>query len=212
LAYPLLPAPATIMLMDSQNQPNFDFIINPETQKGSGRLLNSKKQRIITVVVGIVVLLVVTMVASTVIKSISGKSNDQVLDLVAFQSELKRVIALGNDRSRSADTKNKALTATYTLESDYQQTLKIMNSRSIKAPKDLTARYAGNQSDQALDAAEKANNFDAKYEEIYAEKLTKYKAKLSEVYPSLKPAEQAIVKKQSDNAKALLGETTAETK
>ncbi len=196
------------MLMDSQNQPNFDFIMNPKTQKSSGRLINSKKQRIITVAVGLLVLLIITIVAGSFIKAIGGKSNDQVLDLVAFQSELKRVIALGSDRSRSAETKNKAMTATYTLESDYQQTIKIMNSRGIKAPKDLTARYAGTQTDQALDTADKANAFDQKYEEIYTEKLTKYKAKLSEVYPSLKPAEQAIVKKQSDNAKILLGEST----
>lgn len=196
------------MLMDPQNQPNFDFIMNPETQKNSGRLINSKKQRIITVAVGLLVLLIVTIIAGSVINAVTGKSNDQVLDLVAFQSELKRVIALGSDRSRSADTKNKSLTATYTLESDYQQTIKIMNARGIKAPKDLTARYAGTQTDQELDSADKANNFDAKYEEIYTEKLTKYKAKLSEVYPSLKPTEQAIVKKQSDNAKVLLGEAT----
>jgi len=194
--------------MDPQNQPNFDFIMNPETQKNSGRLINSKKQRIITVAVGLLVLLIVTIIAGSVINAVTGKSNDQVLDLVAFQSELKRVIALGSDRSRSADTKNKSLTATYTLESDYQQTIKIMNARGIKAPKDLTARYAGTQTDQELDSADKANNFDAKYEEIYTEKLTKYKAKLSEVYPSLKPTEQAIVKKQSDNAKVLLGEAT----
>jgi len=188
------------------NTPDYNFIMNPETQKGSGRLMNSKKKRIISVVVGILALLLVTIVLGSIIKSASGKSNNQVLDLIAFQSELKRVIALGNDRSRSSATKNKALTATYTLESDYQQSVKIMNSRGIKAPKDLTARYAGNQSDQALDTADKANAFDEKYEEIYAEKLAKYKTKLSEVYPSLKPAEQAIVKKQSDNAKILLGE------
>jgi hypothetical protein len=157
------------------------------------------------------ILIVVVVVGSAIIGNLGGKSNDQVLDLVAYQSELKRVIALGTDKARSSATKNKALTASLTLESDYQQTVKIVNSRKIKTPKNLTARYAGTQSDQALDTADKANNFDAKYDEIYTEKLTKYKAKLAEIYPSLTPAEKNIIKKSSDNAKLLLGEET-ETK
>lgn len=188
------------------DNPNFDFIMNPQKQSGGRLAMNSPKKRIMLVLSIFGALIVILVIGGAIIGSLGGKSNDQVLDLVAYQSELKRIIALGNDKARSSETKNKALTASLTLESDYQQTVKIVNARKIKTPKNLTARYAGTQSDQALDAADKANNFDAKYEELYKEKLTKYKAKLAEIYPSLSPAEKNIIKKSSDNAKLLLGE------
>jgi len=189
-------------------QPNYDFIMNSSKPKGAGLTMASKKQRILVVIGGAIGLLVATLIIGGLLGSSANKSNNQLLDLVAYQSELKRVIALGTTRARSADTLNKAITASYTLDSDYQRSVSMVKARGIAAPKDLTARYAGKSSDTALDDAEKANAFDQKYEELYKEKLTNYKAKLSEVYQSLNPGEQVIVKSQSDNAKILLGEST----
>jgi hypothetical protein len=137
---------------------------------------------------------------------VGSKSNNTVIDLIAYQSELKRIIALGVDKSRDSTTKNKAITATYTLESDYQQTVKIINARHLKPTKSALAKYTGKETDTLLDAADKANNFDEKYNQIYLEKLTKYKAKLAEVFPELKPNEQVIIKSQNNNVKVLLGD------
>jgi flagellar basal body-associated protein FliL len=191
--------------MDSQPQPNYDFILNSQKQNGRGAM-SSRKQRIIFVLVTVIVVLVTTIIIGNVVSSASNKTNNQVLDLVAYQAELKRVIGLGNERARSSATKNKALTASLTLESDYKKTVTIINSRKVKIPKDLFVKYSGTQTDQTLDVAEKSNAFDSTYEELYTEKLTNYRAKLVEIYPSLKPAEQAVIKKQSDNVKLLLGE------
>jgi hypothetical protein len=191
-------------------QPNFDFIMNPGKQRNPRAIMNSKKQRIIVVGVGIALLLVITIIVSGILSSAANKSSNQVLDLIAYQSELKRVIALGNEKARSTSTKNKSLTASYTLETHYQQTSGMIAARGIKPPKDLLGRYVGSQTDVALDAASKANNFDEKYEAIYAEKLTKYRAKLTEIYPSLNKNEQIKLVKFSDDTKLLLGEATEE--
>lgn len=189
----------------NSDHPNFDFIMNPGKQ-GAGYGADAKKRRIITVLVGVVIILTLTLIVGKVISSTANKSNEQLMDLVAYQAELKRVIGLGVEKSRSSTTKNKAITATYTLESDYQQTAGIIRAKGIKTPKNLTARYAGGTSDQELDTADKANAFDAKYEELYKQKLTNYKVKLADIYPNLSPSEQAIIKKQNENAKLLLGE------
>lgn len=188
-------------------QPNFDFIMNSQKQPGG---VQSKKQRIMIVLGGLVVLLIITLIGGKILGSAGNKGSDQLLDLVAYQSELKRVIGLGTERARSASTKNKALTATLTLETDYQETVTLINKRGIKPPEGLTSRYAGNKSDEILDAAEKTNSFDEAYEAIYKEKLTNYKTKLAEVYPSLSPAEQKVVKASNDHAKLLLGEAIEE--
>lgn len=188
------------------DQPNYDFILNPQKPQRSRLAMNSMKQRILVVGGAIGVLIVVIVLLSSIIGGLGSKSNEQFLDLAAYQSELGRVLELGAERARSTATKNKAVTASYTLNTDYQRTVTIINNRGVKPPKDLLARYKGGDSDQKLDAAEKANNFDSVYEEIYKEKLTNYRAKLNEIYPSLAPNEQAVLKDYSNHAKLLLGE------
>lgn len=196
-----------MVMNPDQPQPNFDFIMNPSKgSRGSGLAMTSKKQRIITVVGGLLLLLVLTIVISSAVSASTGKASKAVVDLGAYQTELKRIIALGNDKTRDSALHNKSLTATYTLESDYQLTVKMMNARGIKPPKDFAARYSSKQTDQLLDTADKSNTFDSEYDAIYKEKLSKYKVKLAEVYAVLNPQEKAIVKQQSDHAKVLLGE------
>jgi hypothetical protein len=197
--------------MDS-SQPNFDFIMNPSRgSRGAGFAAGSKKQRIIIFVGGVLLLLVVTIVIGSIISANTGKASKAVVDLAAYQTELQRVISLGSDKARDSNLHNKSLTASYTLLSDYQLTIKMMSARGIKPPKDLATKYAGKQTDQLLDTADKSNTFDVKYDEIYKEKLTKYKAKLAEVYPQLNPNEKVIVKLQSDHVKILLGEPVVST-
>ena len=186
---------------------NYDFITSSgNRQKPSLLAGGSKRSRIIIFGSGIVGVVVLIVIAANIIGSVAGKSGKSVVDLVAYQSELKRVVALGVDKSRNSEVKNKALTASYTLESDYKLTVKIVGSRGLKPSKTDLAKYNGTTTDKLLEEADKANKFDAKYNEIYIEKLTKYKQKLSEIYPQLKPAEQKIIKLQSNHAKTLLGE------
>lgn len=208
--YQLPRFPVTILLMDS-SQPNFDFIMNPSKGSNHGGSISSKKQRIIIFAGGIVLVLIATIIISSLISANTGKAGKAIVDLAAYQTELKRVIGLGNDKTRDATLHNKSITASYTLESDYQQTVKMLNARKIKPGKDFATKYAGQQTDQLLDAADKSNNFDAKYEEVFKEKLTKYKAKLAEVYPLLAPNEKQAIKSQSDHVKILLGEPTTPT-
>jgi hypothetical protein len=196
-----------MVMNPDQQQPNYDFIMN--TSKGSKGMRGgaaSKKQRIIVVIGGLLLVIILGIIASNVISATTGKASKAIIDLAAYQTELKRVIALGNEKTKDSTLRNNSLIATYTLESDYQQTVKIMKARGIKAPKDVATRYSNPKIDASLDTADKSNSFDAKYGEIYTQKLTNYKAKLSEVYPLLAPKEQAYIKAQNNHVKLLLGE------
>jgi hypothetical protein len=187
--------------------PDYGFIMDTGHAPKKGPLnLGSTKARIIAILGMGVGVIIVVVIGASIISALTNKSSKAVVDLLAYQSELKRVVALGIDKSRDSTTKNKAVTASFTLENDYQRTVKIVNSRRLKPSKVDLAKYSGTVTDKELDAADKANKFDDKYNEIYKEKLTKYRAKLSEVYPTLNPAEQKIIKTSSNNAKVLLGE------
>jgi hypothetical protein len=190
--------------MDPQN---YEFIMNAGNQPKRPMLaLDSKKQRIVVFGAGIALLVIVLMIFANALSASSRKASDSLLDLAAYQTELTRIVTLGTQKTRDANVKNKAITASITLQSDYSDTAKMVNNRRVKIPKELATRYAGGTSDQLLDAADKANNFDAVYIELYTEKLTNYKNKLAEVFPNLSPNEQAVIKKQNQNAKILLGE------
>ena len=201
------------MVMNPDVQPNFDFIMNPDKGKSSGLSASSKKQRIIIFAAGVLLLLILTIVVSSIISANTGKASKAILDLGAYQTELKRVIGLGNDKVRDPELHNKSLTASYTLESDYQLTVSMINARGIQPSKDFATKYAGTQSDVLLDAAEKSNTYDTVYQDIYKEKLTKYKAKLAATYQLVSASEKTVIKQQSDHVKTLLGEeTTTATK
>lgn len=190
-----------------KTQPNYDFIMNSgKTKKRFSFSGESKKQRIIVLLGGIVAVIVIMIIASSLLGASSKKSNENIVDLVSYQAELKRVIGLGTDRSRDVSLKNKAITAKFVLDSDNRISLNMMNARGIKAPKNLATRYSGTATDTLLDNAYKTNDFDAQYEAVYKEKLTNYKTKLADIYPTLNSKEQAIIKLQNQNAKILLGE------
>ncbi|MCA9347254.1 hypothetical protein KC930_01575 [Candidatus Saccharibacteria bacterium] len=192
-------------------QPDFDFIMNPQKHKGAVGGGPSKKQRIMIFIGLVVIILAITIIIGSIISASANKSSNALVDLGAYQAELKRVIALGNDSVRDSKLHNNSLTASYTLESDYQTTMSLLKARGVNPPKDFATKYKGSSSDQAIENAKNANNVDAVYQQIYTEKLTNYKTKLSEVYSLLKPYEQAQIKQQSDHAKILLGETLATT-
>lgn len=197
------------MLMNSdQPKPNYDFITSVgKPPKRSFLTGNSKKQRIIIFLGGITILIIVTLIIGSVIGAANSKAGNNLIDLAAYQNELSRVIGIGATKSREAGLKNKAITAKYVLNSDYQLSARMIKARKIKIPKDFATRYSSTVTDKLLEDAEKANDFDAQYQAIYTEKLTNYKAKLAEIYPTLSPAEQVIIKQQNTDAKILLGES-----
>lgn len=191
-----------------QPKPNYDFITSVgKPPKRSFLTGNSKKQRIIIFLGGITILIIVTLIIGSVIGAANSKAGNNLIDLAAYQNELSRVIGIGATKSREAGLKNKAITAKYVLNSDYQLSARMIKARKIKIPKDFATRYSSTVTDKLLEDAEKANDFDAQYQAIYTEKLTNYKAKLAEIYPTLSPAEQVIIKQQNTDAKILLGES-----
>jgi len=188
-------------------EPNYDFIMSSgQSPKRSLLSGSSTKGRAIIFFGGLAFVIVLFVVVGNVLGASGKQASNNITDLAAYQSELKRIIAIGAEKSRDSNLRSKAVTAKYVLESDYQSTVKLMRGRGIKAPKDFTTRYSSKTLDTQLDDADKSNNFDAEYQAIYTEKLTNYKTKMSSIYPTLSASEQAVVKQQNNNAKILLGE------
>ena len=194
----------------SGTEPNYDFIMNSSKSSKKSLLPNgSMKQRIITVGAVTALLIVVAMIASNLLSAAANKGSSQLIDLAAYQTALKTIIAVGADKSRDATLKNNATTAKYTLESDYQQLTKIIKSRGIKIPKDFATRYNTTTLTTQLDEADKANRFDEEFTEVYKDKLTNYKTKLSETYYAIGDTDKTVILNLNSNVKVLLGEQSS---
>ena len=194
-----------------QSHTNFDFIMNSGTgPKKSLLQANSPKQRAIFVVIAVILLIILFVVGNALLSASSNAQNNKILDLAAYQSQLKSVIAIGAEKSRDENLRNKAITAKFTLESDYLATTTIIKNRGLKIPGDFTTRYSTASLVTQLEEADKQNNFDAEYGVMYTEKLGNYKAKLSEIYSGLAVNDQQTVAQFHTNVRLLLGESLTE--
>jgi hypothetical protein len=199
------------MYPDQQPTQNYDFILNPTKPKRQLLFAPNSTGGKIGFIVGVLTLVVIILIGfNALISSSANKAAGNLTDLVAYQTELGRVIALNQNTARDQTLNTKSLTASYMLLSHTNQTTALLKARSIKiSPKQLV-KYTSKNNDTVLNAAVQANDFDAVYGELYSEKLTSYKTKLSAVYPSLSLREKAVIKTQSTEIKTLLGEPTTE--
>lgn len=191
----------------SGTEPNFDFIMNPNKSSKRSMLPNgSMKQRIITVGGIGAILIVVVIIAANVLGSLANKGSGQLIDLAAYQSALKSIVAIGAEKGRDATIKNKATTAKFALESDYQQLVGVLKTKGVKTPKDFATRYNTATVTKQLDDAEKANRFDEEFTQVFNEKLATYKTKLSQTYQAVSGSDKQLILNQNNNVKVLLGE------
>ncbi len=192
------------MYPDQTPQPNYDFILQSPQKPQRSFTPSGKTGRIITVGGMALVGFILIMVFSSIMSAAGNQASNDLQDLAAYQTELRRVISLGKDRTRDSDLHIKALTASYSLQSQYQTSVGLLKIRKTKLNTKQLSKYNGKSSDTALDAAEKANNFDQVYADLYTEKLTNYQTKLASIYPHLGPNEQKQLKAMNEGVKALL--------
>lgn len=199
------------MYPDQQPAPSYDFILNPANPKRQVLFAPNSTGGKIGFIIGILTLLLVVLVGfNALVGASANRAANNLTDLVAYQTELGRIIRLNENKARDQELNTKSLTAGYMLQSHTNQTTALLKTRKVKVASKQLAKYSSKTSDTALNTAEQANNFDAVYTELYTEKLSSYKTKLSSVYPSLSPREKNIIKTQNTEIKTLLGEPVTE--
>lgn len=185
-------------------QPNYDFIMNPT--KSRAPKSSSMKQRIIVVAVSAIILMVAVLIANALLSSGTKNASNSLIDLIAYQSELKRIITTGVEDSRSIEIQNKAVTASNVLETHLKDSQAMLRNRRVALPKDISSRYASPEIDKQLEDAKKANQFDSVYSAVYSEKLLNYQTKLRESFPALSAPEQEKLRGANESVKILLGQ------
>lgn len=160
---------------------NYDFIMQSSSQPPRFSQ-GGRKQRIVFVAVGALLLLTLVILFFSFVTSQGKKGTAELIDLASYQTEMSRIISLGIEGSKDSTVKARATTAKYSFQSDLSQVKTILKSKNIQPKAEELAKYKTPSIDQQFETAKRANNFDEVYTQLIDEKLENYKKKLSEVF------------------------------
>ena len=199
--YPPQPAPGS---NGHGGQNNFDFILNPAAPPkkspfnfGGGSLPG----KVIAILGG--VFLLVIILAVVVNMSGGGTNKAGLLAIAQDQTELLRLIEVGDTDVKSQALQNFNATAAPSITSDQSAFLTYMGNNDLKVnSKDLALGY-DSAVDTQLNNALSAGTFETAYKDVMDKKLAEYQAALTAAYKTAGPKGKAVLEAQFNNAKLL---------
>lgn len=167
----------------ADNDANYDFIVNPETQKrGSGLFKDPFITKIVIIVGGAVLVIVIAAVAINLF--FGGKSNiGALLALTQREQEIVRISALGTGAT-GQQVKNAAINTQVSVKTNQRAGLAYLKSRGREVKPDELGLKKDATTDTKLQQAKQTSTFDTVYVEIMRAQLTAYAAELQTAYNS----------------------------
>lgn len=170
--------------MEPQNQNPYDFIVNPngpQHGKSPGINFSSGKNKILIYAVFGLVAIILLIIGISVISSLGKTNNQDLVEVDAQQTEIVRIIELGQKDARSADVLNQLATLNVLISSDKSAVESLLTKRSVKPDKNALASAKNSDTDSALDKAKQIGNYD----DVLIQQISKQS---NEYYQSLKTA------------------------
>ncbi len=170
--------------MQPNNQNPYDFILDPtQNQRSGGPNFGSKKrQKIIGIIFVLTSILVLIVVVSSILSG-GGSKNDGLVSLQAYQTEINRVITLGQKNVADPAIKQELGTLKAVITSDQKQLSNLLSARGVVSTKLQLNSKKDPTIDTALSDALKTGDHD----EILQQKL---KSLVGNYYDSLTTAQQ----------------------
>ncbi len=161
------------MQPDKQNQ--YNFILDPSQGQRSGgpNFGDKKRQKIIGVVFVLVALLVVVLIASLIFSG-GNSNNDGLISLRAHQTEIGRVITLGQKNISDPQVKQQLGTLKVIMTSDQKQLASLLSTRKVEVTKLQLNSKKDKNTDTALSDAIKTGNHDETLQQTLKSLVEKY--------------------------------------
>jgi hypothetical protein len=191
------------MQPNQPGQPDYSFITDPSGPKKS-KLSGSKSKRILVVAAGGGILLVVFFTIFSLLFKGGTSNTERLVSIVAQQTELIRVSALGEKSATSVETKNFATTVNLSLVTAENQlsTAVTKQGRKLKPAEINSAK--NEKTDATLTTAEQINKFDETFNQTIKTSLDAYQKSLSDAYEASSSAsEKAMLQDLYKKAKIL---------
>lgn len=185
----------------------FAFINNTSVYKKPSPINpGSMKGRIILVSSGLIILIIVFAIIMSVLGSASKSKAKPYLELGQAQTEIIRLSTIGQQKSKSLDTRSYALTIKLSMTSSQSDVNKVIRSHGI-SEKELSTSLTQSKnakSDTLLDEAEKNNRFDSTFNELITTSINNYKKQLNAVAGGASSNEKQILQKAYNQANTLV--------
>lgn len=160
----------------------YDFLNDaPKAKKSLLPTGNSKQQRLIVVVLGLIGLLIAGVIIAAVLNGASNAPKVELTKAAQQQQELVRVATIGTQKARGAIARNLAVTTLYTMQSDQAGFQPVLKKEKLKLDKKTLALGVNPKTDQALTSAEAANRFDEVFTETLRKQLNEYRETLKKI-------------------------------
>ncbi len=201
---PELPQPQPVMpnTQPGANNP-YGFITDP----GAGFQIPPKKSRpkllsnkILLIAAGILVIFIVILLIVSALSNNKNQGTQKLVDLVAQQTEIQRVSALGLEKTRSSTAKNLAATTSLSLKTLQRDTAQLLKAKAVPA---LTVAQKGalksKKTDDALLVADQNNTYDSAFVAIMLANLANNQSTLKQaVDAATTKTEKSALKQQYD--------------
>lgn len=172
--------------MQPNNQDPYDFIMDSSQKKPSGpAVLQDSKKRIIVAVLFVVAVLLIIVIAFFVITSLGKKNNSAITDVMAYQTELSRISALGLKGVTDASVRVRTSTLNSFMQSDVTQTTKYLKSEGAEITKIESASKLDPTVEKNLESATLRNAFDEELQSIIDKTTVNYKLALKKAINSV---------------------------
>jgi hypothetical protein len=160
---------------------SYDFITKPPTTQ---KTASSVKQKLPLITGGSVALLITLFIILSLFSG-SPSNKDTLLKISQQQTEIARVAVLGT-KDADQTTKNIAYNVNFSLSSDKAKLLQALAQNGVTFKDKETAAGANPKTDELLDSALAASNFDETFLKIVDTGLADYQATLEDAHKNTK--------------------------
>lgn len=177
-------------------QPNYDFIMNPNQQKRSGRFFNGSPKSLFIMLGAVLAFIIILFIVYQAAKPVG--LGPQLTTLAQNQNEIARVAGLASQSANSQNTKNFGATVNASMTTQENQLVDMLSKSGISLSSDTLAAAKNPKTDASLTAASQASNFDPVFTKTLTEELKDYQVQLSAIFKQTKP-DQPVLKQQLQN-------------
>ncbi len=196
------------MQPDGQNQ--YGFIFDQGQQKRFTPQIGGGKNKIIVSIIFVTVVLVVVILGFSFITSLGKADNSDLVKASAYQTEINRVIDLGNKETSDGTLKNKISTLKIAIQSDAKSLDDLLAKRNAQPSKEQIASKKDSETDSSLESATQAGNHDEAFEKIINTLLGEYYTALKDAKSnSTSKAETDLLAQAMANLETFAGDASS---
>jgi hypothetical protein len=169
--------------MEPERQNPYDFILSkPADKKGFRFDAASKKQRIIVVAIGAMVLIIIAVLIFSLLGNMGKKDLNQLYQISASQQDLIELTGLGARNARATALVGQSTTAGIIITGQNKDTNAYITSLKVKNYTKKITPYRNTSYIKLLDEARKNGNYDDTYTALYSNRLDAYSSLLNKTY------------------------------